>query len=89
MLSIKTDAVMFCMKDSIFFIVVCKESFIISNLFIILFIIILLSCVIIKESKNLFNIIDYLIWYLFTSLLKSLKFLIMIKNFNNALTKSQ
>ncbi len=61
MLSIKTDAVMFCMKDSIFFIVVCKESFIISNLFIILFIIILLSCVIIKESKNLFNIIDYLI----------------------------
>jgi len=61
MLSIETDAVMFCMKDSIFFIVVCKKSIIISNLFIILFIIVSLSYATIKESKNLSDIIDHLI----------------------------
>ncbi len=80
---------MFCMKDSIFFVAVYKESIIVSNLFIILFIVILLSYATIEESKNLSDIVDYLIWYSFTSLLRSSKFLIMIKNFNSALTKSQ
>ena len=80
---------MFCMKDSIFFVAVYKESIIVSNLFIILFIVILLSYATIEESKNLSDIVDYLIWYSFTSLLRSSKFLIMINNFNSALTKSQ
>jgi len=61
MLSIETDAVIFCMKDSIIFIAVCKESIIISNLFIISFIVVLLSYATIEESKNLSDIIDCLI----------------------------
>jgi len=61
MLSIKTDAVMFCMKDSIFFVTVCKESIIVLNLFIISFIVVLLSYATIKESKNLSDIVNCLI----------------------------
>ncbi len=61
---------MFCMKDSIFFVAVYKESIIVSNLFIILFIVILLSYATIEESKNLSDIVDHLIWYSFTSLLR-------------------